>query len=159
MNLPTWEHCSKANEAGKKLNPLEQFIYDTEPAIVEVAWRAQVQAAIEFAIAEWVQEQVNNVRVKLYHWDPGDGLNPATRVRREVLGTVDAKDGRRLHALKTTTPGECIGCDLRHTVGPHAGLCSNPDFPCSPCEREDKEDVIYKLIESGTQLQRGGVAL
>ena len=187
MELPTWEHCSKANEAGTKLNPLEQFIYDTEPAIVEATWRAQLQAAIEFAIAESTKEPPvvveplklytyeeaiakcpegmrlpdapdladANVSVKLFYWDQGDGIDPTTGTMREVLNTVETSDGRRFHALKIPTHDGCDGCDLVDVVGRHAGLCGQPDFPCSPLERKDREDVIYKLVDNTPQPRWG----
>jgi len=49
MHLPRWQHCQDKTAAGEKLNPLEVFIYDNEPAgNQDVKFRKQVRGMIEY---------------------------------------------------------------------------------------------------------------
>ncbi len=49
IHLPHWQNCQDKTTQGEPLNPLEQFIYDNEPAgKQDVGFRKQLRAMIEF---------------------------------------------------------------------------------------------------------------
>lgn len=51
MKLPTWDECDDALKGLRTLDPLEQFVYDNEPAGPhEMAFRAQLQAALDYVL-------------------------------------------------------------------------------------------------------------
>jgi hypothetical protein len=48
LTLPTWDKVSDKIDHSEKLNPLEQFIYDNEPAEDDEQWRESLELAIEY---------------------------------------------------------------------------------------------------------------
>jgi hypothetical protein len=50
MILPDWETINRKRDAGETLNPLEQFVYENEPAGGDdVVFREALLAAIDYA--------------------------------------------------------------------------------------------------------------
>lgn len=63
MNLPTWTECSHTVDHGdRQLNPLEQFVFDNEPAghEQEALFREQLQAALDFVTAPRTKKAGDN---------------------------------------------------------------------------------------------------
>ena len=48
ISLPTWEEVRTKQDYIEILNPLEQFVYDNEPAEDSEQWRKSLELAIEF---------------------------------------------------------------------------------------------------------------
>jgi hypothetical protein len=50
VNLPEWDECNDREQAGVRMNPVEQFVYDHEPTN-SIEWRDQLQEVLDYLSA------------------------------------------------------------------------------------------------------------